>query len=94
MAWFKKERKPRISQRTKLEIPKDAYPVIHNKLDSLLKGSKKTALICRNPMLRPALRRMVEPDHPHIPVLSEEEQSLGASRDHAKRSQTGAAAHE
>ena len=24
MAWFKKERKPRISQRTKLEIPKDA----------------------------------------------------------------------
>jgi acetyl-CoA carboxylase carboxyl transferase subunit beta len=25
MAWFKKERKPRISQRTKLEIPKDAW---------------------------------------------------------------------
>jgi acetyl-CoA carboxylase carboxyl transferase subunit beta len=24
-AWFKKERKPRISQRTKLEIPKDAW---------------------------------------------------------------------
>ena len=25
MAWFKKERKPRISQRTRLEIPKDAW---------------------------------------------------------------------
>ncbi len=25
MAWFKKERKPRISQRTKLEMPKDAW---------------------------------------------------------------------
>jgi acetyl-CoA carboxylase carboxyl transferase subunit beta len=25
MAWFKKERKPRISQRVKLEIPKDAW---------------------------------------------------------------------
>ena len=25
MAWFKKERKPRVSQRSKLEIPKDAW---------------------------------------------------------------------
>lgn len=25
MAWFKKERKPRVSQRTRLEIPKDAW---------------------------------------------------------------------
>ena len=77
-----------------LEIPKDAYPVILNRLDSLLKGAKKTALICRNPMLRLVLRRMVETDHPNIPVLSEEEHSLSANRNHAKRSQTGAAAHE
>lgn len=30
MAWFKKERKPRISQRTKLEIPKDAWERCEN----------------------------------------------------------------
>ena len=30
MAWFKKERKPRISQRTRLEIPKDAWERCEN----------------------------------------------------------------
>ena len=25
MAWFKKERKPRVSQRARLEIPRDAW---------------------------------------------------------------------
>jgi acetyl-CoA carboxylase carboxyl transferase subunit beta len=30
MAWFKKERKPRISQRVKLEIPKDAWERCEN----------------------------------------------------------------
>ena len=77
-----------------LIIPNEIHPGILKSLKELVGSARKVALVCRNPTLRPALRRLLEEKHPHLWVLSEEERGASAGKDLSAKMPTGAASHE